>query len=133
MWEGNTQGHPAAVGKTIYVAYAGPLEAIDLSTAKSLWKSEVDGLPVKPRYSFKITVMHKEGVAYVVAFNQFGSEGLVAAFDAASGKLLWKQFQCLLSGSTNSMPVRDRIRNLSVDASAPGIIDRHRMCELRSM
>lgn len=91
VWESSTHGHPAAVGNTIFVAYAGSLEAIDVSNARSLWKSEVEGLPVKPRYSFKISVMHKEGVAYVVAFSQFGSDGLVAAFDSASGKFLWKQ------------------------------------------
>jgi outer membrane protein assembly factor BamB len=85
LWKRSCAVHPAAGGGAAFVMNKSRIEAVEISTGRSKWKT---GL--KARFK-SVTIMHKAGVVYVVCYEKWGNKGNVVALDAKSGSQLWTQ------------------------------------------
>jgi outer membrane protein assembly factor BamB len=85
LWKRPGIAHPPAENGTAFVLTAKDLEAVNVATGASRWKVKITNAPGRAR-SFC-----KAGVIYVTYTRPWKPMGLMVAYDAKTGALLWKK------------------------------------------
>lgn len=85
LWSRPGVTQPPAENGTAFVLSAAELEGVDVATGASRWKAKAEAAPGAPR------AFCKKGVVYVTYTQPWKPIGLLVAYDAKNGSVLWKK------------------------------------------
>lgn len=109
LWSRPSACHPPAEGNQAFVFAANELEAVDLLSGSTRWKTKAEEAKGDAQ------VFSKSDVVYVVRKVPYKPVTSIAAFDAKNGAQLWKQDTT--SGGYALLPYKDELWLLDRDNS----------------
>jgi eukaryotic-like serine/threonine-protein kinase len=83
FFSSESESSPAVAGGKVYIGVGGGIEALDATSGDLIWQSACGGSSSEPSPAVV------DGVVYVGALTQSFNEGVLCAFDAGTGEVLW--------------------------------------------
>lgn len=114
LWKLPTVAHPPAANGLAFVSTDTDLEAIDIATGKSKWKTTL------PKAEGLQKVFCKGEVVYIQFLPPWKPVGLLAAINVNSGALLWSKINP--GGNYATMPYKDELVLLEFSKTIPSIV-----------